>query len=59
LGKKLVVVANDSLMDNHQMELANAMQAAGVVLPQPQISPFRPSHRADPVPAPPFAALEH
>ena len=46
-------------MDNHQMELANAMQAAGVVLPQPQISPFRPSHRADPVPAPPFAALEH
>ncbi|EKX37417.1 hypothetical protein GUITHDRAFT_43756, partial [Guillardia theta CCMP2712] len=29
MGKKLVVVANQALMDNHQMELADAMAARG------------------------------
>uniref|UniRef100_A0A7S0EDY8 UDP-N-acetylglucosamine transferase subunit ALG13 n=1 Tax=Hanusia phi TaxID=3032 RepID=A0A7S0EDY8_9CRYP len=31
MGKKLVVVANQALMDNHQMELADAMAARGLV----------------------------
>ena len=29
MGKRLIVVVNDSLMDNHQMELAHAMRDAG------------------------------
>ena len=33
LGKRLIVVANESLMDNHQMELASAMQQQGSVPP--------------------------
>jgi UDP-N-acetylglucosamine transferase subunit ALG13 len=30
MEKRTIVVANDSLMDNHQMELADAMKAAGL-----------------------------
>lgn len=32
LGKKLVVCANDALMDNHQLELAAALEARGHVV---------------------------
>ena len=31
MGKRLIVVANDSLMDNHQMQLASAMRDAGML----------------------------
>ena len=32
LGKRLVVCVNDALMDNHQAELANALEARGHVV---------------------------
>ncbi len=39
MGKRLIVVANESLMDNHQMELAHAMQARGLSLSLPPSPP--------------------